>query len=121
MDLLKTTQSCVHQEVLGANIQLEQEVREQISLWFLRRDVARLGAKSSCSMSLLEILRMGRTRPSFLLELYKYLCSKFLTFVPALKMAPRAPFGPSEVLKAGMFFDGIAVDLQWSAALRRET
>jgi len=45
----------------------------------------------------------------------------FLTFVPALKMAPRAPFGPSEVLKAGILFDGIAVDLQWSAARRRET
>jgi hypothetical protein len=35
-----------------------------------------------------------------------------LTRVPALKIAPRAPFGPSEVLMLGMSFDGIATVLQ---------
>jgi hypothetical protein len=45
----------------------------------------------------------------------------FLTFVPALNIAPRAPFGPSLVLNAGMPFDGNDVDLQKSAALRSET
>lgn len=44
-----------------------------------------------------------------------------LTFVPALKIAPRAPFGPSLVLKAGIPFSGIAFDLQKSAAVRSET
>lgn len=31
-----------------------------------------------------------------------------LTRVPALKIPPRAPLGPSEVLMAGIPFDGIA-------------
>jgi hypothetical protein len=44
-----------------------------------------------------------------------------LTLVPALKIAPRAPFGPSLVLKAGIPFAGMALDLQKSAATRRET
>jgi hypothetical protein len=44
-----------------------------------------------------------------------------LTFVPALKIAPRAPFGPSLVLKAGIPFSGIDLDLQKSAAVRSET
>jgi hypothetical protein len=35
-----------------------------------------------------------------------------LTRVPALKIAPRAPFGPSDVLMLGMPFDGIATVLQ---------
>jgi hypothetical protein len=44
-----------------------------------------------------------------------------LTCVPALKIAPRAPFGPSDVLMLGMPFDGMATVLQWSAALRSDT
>lgn len=43
------------------------------------------------------------------------------TFVPALKMAPRAPLGPSEVLNAGTPFSGMAFDLQKSAAVKSET
>jgi hypothetical protein len=42
----------------------------------------------------------------------RYTMQTMLTFVPALKIAPRAPLGPSEVLKAGIPFEGIAVDLQ---------
>jgi hypothetical protein len=44
-----------------------------------------------------------------------------LTFVPALKIAPRAPFGPSLVLNAAIPFGGIDLDLQKSAATRSET
>jgi len=44
-----------------------------------------------------------------------------LTFVPAVKIPPRAPLGPSEVLNAGIPFEGIAFDLQKSAATRRDT
>lgn len=43
------------------------------------------------------------------------------TFVPALKIAPRAPLGPSLVLNADIPFVGMALDLQKSAATRRET
>jgi hypothetical protein len=35
-----------------------------------------------------------------------------LTRVPALKIAPRAPFGPSDVLMLGMPFGGMATVLQ---------
>ena len=41
--------------------------------------------------------------------------------VPPTKMPPRAPFGPSLVLMAGMPFEGIALVLQKSAAVRRDT
>jgi hypothetical protein len=44
-----------------------------------------------------------------------------LTFVPALKIAPRAPLGPSLVLNAGIPLEGRAFDLQKSAATKRET
>lgn len=44
-----------------------------------------------------------------------------LTFVPPVKIPPRAPFGPSVVLKAGMPFDGMDRDLQKSAATSSET
>lgn len=43
------------------------------------------------------------------------------TFVPPVNIPPRAPFGPSDVLNAGIPFEGIAFDLQKSAATRRET
>lgn len=43
------------------------------------------------------------------------------TFVPALNIAPRAPLGPSLVLKAGILFSGIDFDLQKSAAVSKET
>lgn len=39
-----------------------------------------------------------------------------LTFVSALKIAPRAPLGPSLILNAGTPFEGIDFDLQKSAA-----
>lgn len=62
-DLPRMTQSCVHQEVLGADIQLVQEVRERISLSSLQQGVAQLGAKSSCSMLPQVILHMERKQP----------------------------------------------------------
>jgi hypothetical protein len=47
--------------------------------------------------------------------------SRSRTFVPPTKIPPRAPFGPSLVLMAGILFSGIAFVLQKSAAVRRET
>lgn len=44
-----------------------------------------------------------------------------LTLVPPTKMPPRAPFGPSVALIAGIFFSGIALVLQKSAAVSRDT
>lgn len=41
--------------------------------------------------------------------------------VPPTKMPPLAPFGPSEVLMAGMPFSGIDFVLQKSAAVSRDT
>jgi hypothetical protein len=46
---------------------------------------------------------------------------EFRTLVPALNIAPRAPLGPSLVLKAGIPFSGIDFDLQKSAAVSSET
>jgi hypothetical protein len=43
------------------------------------------------------------------------------TFVPPVKIPPRAPFGPSEVLNAGTPFEGMDLDLQKSAATKSET
>lgn len=43
------------------------------------------------------------------------------TFVPPVKTPPRAPFGPSDDLKAGIPLEGIDFDLQKSAATRRDT
>jgi hypothetical protein len=44
-----------------------------------------------------------------------------LTFVPPENIPPRAPLGPSEVLNAGMPFEGIDWDLQKSAAHKSDT
>jgi hypothetical protein len=43
------------------------------------------------------------------------------TFVPPTKIPPRAPFGPSEVLTAGMFLEGMDFVLQKSAAVSKDT
>ena len=62
------TQSCGHQEVLGANTLLVQGVHERILPLSLRRDVARPHGGASCSMLLQEILRMERRQPGILLD-----------------------------------------------------
>lgn len=49
------------------------------------------------------------------------LLEDLLTLVPPTKMPPRAPVGPSDALIAGIFFSGIALVLQKSAAVRRDT
>jgi hypothetical protein len=41
--------------------------------------------------------------------------------VPPVKIPPRAPFGPSVVLKAGIPLLGIDFDLQKSPATKSET
>lgn len=43
------------------------------------------------------------------------------TLVPPTKIPPRAPFGPSVVLMAGIPFSGMAFVLQKSAAVSKET
>ncbi len=71
--------------------------------------------------------RRGRAPPSSTVSavhrwvVIKTMDSWKLTLVPPTKMPPRAPFGPSLVLTAGMFLDGIDFVLQKSAAVRRDT
>ena len=116
------TQSSVRQVGLGEGTQLVLAVPERILPSLRLRGAGQLHEEDSCSMLQLETLRREREQPGETLEFY--LCFGYRgepTFVPALKMAPRAPLGPSLVLNFGMPFDGIAVDLQKSLALRRET
>lgn len=69
-----------------------------------------------------EIFRKEIMQPKICCQfLFLFNSSKNLTFVPALKNSPRAPFGPSLVLIEGMPFEGIETVLHISAALRRET
>ena len=73
-------------------------------------------------MLLLMTRRTGREPPDSLLNRVSGLWEHLkLTLVPAENIPPRAPFGPSEVLNAGMPFEGIDFDLQKSPATRRET
>jgi hypothetical protein len=76
-------------------------------------------------MLLLMIYRKGKGQPGDFSAVYfeevKLKDKTRPTFVPPVKIPPRAPFGPSEVLNAGIPFEGMDLDLQKSAATKSET